>query len=264
MTEPSPNDGALPFTLRETSRRAGDPRVWGLLGLAGIALGAAGPFGSYARDPLAERMPYWTIVVVATFWAGSALSETLRMVLIRHRIPRLRGLLLTHLALPLPIAGLVLLLALGFGAAPTVAGATMLVAQCMAISLAVDLAARLIRPSRPAPATPAVPAPGSPPALLDRLPPARRGSLLWLSSQGHYVEVATTRGRGLLLMRLADAIGETAPEPGLQVHRSHWVALRAVTGARRQDGRAQLLLRDGTAVPVSRARMAAARAAGLL
>ena len=44
----------------------------------------------------------------------------------------------------------------------------------------------------------------------------------------NYVEVWTERGTHLVLMRLSDAIRETAGENGLQIHRSHWVALGAV------------------------------------
>ena len=92
----------------------------------------------------------------------------------------------------------------------------------------------------------------------------RRGALIRMSVHDHYVEVVTTGGRSLVLMRLRDAIGETAPAPGLRVHRSHWVAFGGVTGCRRADGRALLKTRDGFAVPISRSYMKAARDAGLV
>ncbi|MCB1397271.1 MAG: LytTR family transcriptional regulator, partial [Rhodobacteraceae bacterium] len=85
-----------------------------------------------------------------------------------------------------------------------------------------------------------------------------------LSVQDHYVEVVTTRGRELLLMRLSDAIAETEGCAGLQVHRSHWVALDQVQAAHRDGARAVLTLSDGREIPVSRTYVPAAKEAGLL
>ncbi len=78
------------------------------------------------------------------------------------------------------------------------------------------------------------------------------------------MDVVTTRGRGPLLMRLGDAIRETAGVEGLQVHRSHWVALEQVASARRIGDAAALTLSTGGEMPVSRSRLAQVRAAGLL
>ncbi|MCW1932118.1 LytTR family DNA-binding domain-containing protein [Pararhodobacter zhoushanensis] len=96
-----------------------------------------------------------------------------------------------------------------------------------------------------------------------RLPLDKRGALISLSVQDHYVEVVTLRGRELLLMRLSDAIAETGGDVGLQVHRSHWVALDQVRAARREGARGVLTLSDGREIPVSRTYAAAAKAAGL-
>jgi DNA-binding LytR/AlgR family response regulator len=131
------------------------------------------------------------------------------------------------------------------------------------LSLAVAGLAHLAAAPRAA-AAPGSAAPPPEPPILRRLPPARRGALLRLSMQDHYVEIVTDRGAGLALMRLSDAIAETAPEPGRQVHRSHWVAARAVAGARREGGRPLLRLRDGAEIPVSRSRAPALREAGWL
>jgi DNA-binding LytR/AlgR family response regulator len=102
------------------------------------------------------------------------------------------------------------------------------------------------------------------PALLDRLPRHLRGRLLHLEVSDHYVEITTDKGKNMVLMRLADAMRETAPTRGLQVHRSHWVALEAVRKSFRQSGKPVLELEDGTIVPVSRSYLAAAREVGLL
>ena len=71
--------------------------------------------------------------------------------------------------------------------------------------------------------------------------------------------MVTTRGHALVLVRFADAVAETAPEAGMQVHRSHWVADRAVERLLSQDGRLSLLLVNGRRIPVSRPYVADAR-----
>ena len=65
-------------------------------------------------------------------------------------------------------------------------------------------------------------------------------------------------------MRFADAIRETDGVNGLQIHRSHWVALDAVAGTHRHNGRLFLAMQDGTRLPVSRSRAEEVRGAGLV
>lgn len=93
----------------------------------------------------------------------------------------------------------------------------------------------------------------SPPAcpLIARLPSDLRGSVLCLEMQDHYVRVHTGRGAALVLMRLRDAIAETAPVAGRQVHRSWWVADEAVERFERAGRAGSVRLRDGRRVPVS-------------
>ncbi|MCB1383384.1 MAG: LytTR family transcriptional regulator DNA-binding domain-containing protein [Notoacmeibacter sp.] len=110
--------------------------------------------------------------------------------------------------------------------------------------------------SHPGPQSPAA-APR--PALLDRLPGSKRGPLIRLEVQDHYVLVVTAKGREMLLMRLADAIRETEPVDGLQVHRSHWVARDGVADVIREtgkNGRTLLRTTDGAEIPVSRGNVA--------
>jgi DNA-binding LytR/AlgR family response regulator len=64
-------------------------------------------------------------------------------------------------------------------------------------------------------------------------------------------------------MRLADAIRETGDVAGLQIHRSHWVALEAVEGVKRRDGKLFLEMADGALLPVSRGARGRVKAAGI-
>ena len=96
-----------------------------------------------------------------------------------------------------------------------------------------------------------------------RLPLEVRGPLVRIEAQDHYLNVVTQRGSALVLMRLGDAIDELPRENGMQVHRSHWVALEAIDAHQRIKGRDFLAMRDGTQVPISRSYRAASKAAGL-
>lgn len=105
----------------------------------------------------------------------------------------------------------------------------------------------------PAPAVADDMRPASPPncLLIARLPNDLRGPILCLEMQDHYVRVHTGRGSALVLMRLRDAIAETAPAAGRQVHRSWWVADEAVERFERAARAGSLRLKNGRRVPVS-------------
>jgi hypothetical protein len=98
-------------------------------------------------------------------------------------------------------------------------------------------------------------------ALLERVRPERRGALLAIKAEGHYLQVYTAAGSDLILYRLSDALLELAAEDGAQVHRSWWVASRALAPQRHRD---RLVLVNGTEVPVSRSFRMAARQRGWL
>lgn len=100
--------------------------------------------------------------------------------------------------------------------------------------------------------------------FLDRLPKKVGRDIVCLSMADHYVEVFTTEGSTLILMRFADALSELESADGLRVHRSHWVSRGHVTGATRRSGRTILSLTGGREVPVSRGYLARVRAAGLV
>lgn len=98
------------------------------------------------------------------------------------------------------------------------------------------------------------PAPSSPPAspFYQRLPGSLGTDLISLQAQDHYVEVTTTLGSELILIRLSDAIKELEAANGLQVHPSWWVTHKHIVEQKRVQNKLHLILSDGTAVPVSR------------
>ena len=179
-----------------------------------------------------DRRP-WTAccVVWLTISAPMTVIVTLTNALVRHR--------------PIDFAGFGDVLP---GVLATTAGMTAL--------------AFLVRRRTPA-ETHAAKAGGPPAKFLGRLPPNLAGGDIWaVEAQDHYLRLHTSKGRAMILMRLADAVAELEGIEGARTHRSWWVARTAVSGAVRGDGRATLTLIDGAEAPVSRAYAAALRAAG--
>jgi DNA-binding LytR/AlgR family response regulator len=84
-----------------------------------------------------------------------------------------------------------------------------------------------------------------------------------LQAEDHYVRVVTDKGNALVRYRFADALAEVRGLPGIQVHRSHWVAVRAVERVRTDAKGHRLVLNDGSEVPVSRSNVGVLKAAGL-
>ncbi|KNG93171.1 hypothetical protein ATO11_14600 [Pseudaestuariivita atlantica] len=217
----------------------------------------AGPFGTGTRLTLLPLFLYWSVLVAACYSAGFIVSGLVARRL-AHR-PLYIRLAVASLGIGTLVTGLVIALnALVFGFVPALSeiGPLALVtfATAALVTLAIDTVHRAV----------ARPEDAAPPAILDRLPLDKRGALLALSVEDHYVRVRTDAGEEMVLMRLADAIREVGDVPGLQVHRSHWVALGAVTAAARAGDRAILTLSDGAEIPVSRANLPAVREAGLL
>jgi DNA-binding LytR/AlgR family response regulator len=76
---------------------------------------------------------------------------------------------------------------------------------------------------------------------------------------GHYVEVVTTAGAAIVLMRLSD-VARALEGEGMQTHRSYWAAYHHVVRLQINDHRLVLHLTAGHKVPVSRSFRSAVRA----
>ncbi len=96
----------------------------------------------------------------------------------------------------------------------------------------------------------------SEPAFMSLLPPDKRGRLLLLKSELHYLQVLTDQGSSLILYNLGDAIDQLPQALGIMVHRSYWVALDAIEKLEKRGRQGVLSLGNGQSVPVSRNRMA--------
>ncbi|MEP6567962.1 MAG: LytTR family DNA-binding domain-containing protein [Mesorhizobium sp.] len=280
-------DTLLHLTLREMQALLFSPRFWGVILVVSLVLGITGPFGTYEQLDLMPRLAYWLALALATFAVGYlSIKLTLGALLGAKGARPLRS-AIAGIAAGVPVALVVLSfnLALFGGPVPHAADIAKLFINCSLIAAAISFLSTLASSSPPREATtaaaspvarteeeqttsdqrvsPALSQPMRPP-LIDRLPHAARGKLAYLSMQDHYVEVHTDKGTTLVLMRLADAIREAGDVAGLQIHRSHWVALDAVTGSRRKDGKLYLRLADDALLPVSRSCLDAVRKAGLV
>ncbi|MBT8415739.1 MAG: LytTR family transcriptional regulator [Boseongicola sp.] len=254
------NSAASQSTLRQmrahfTSR----PTLTALTGVSAI-LAVAGPFGTDDLMRLVPRFAYWLALVIMTYAVGYLANETTWSRFGRHGQRTLD----ICLAILLTGAGVTcVLLALNFavfGFFPDRDGLVSTLTTTFAIAGIVTLMLRFASAQHKTNTS----ATNTPPALLDRLPFDKRGRLIALSVEDHYVHVRTEKGAEMILMRLADAIREAAPVPGLQVHRSHWVALDAVRSAHKEGDRAVLTMTQGDDIPVSRANVPAIKEAGLL
>ena len=255
-----------PFTLREWF-------VWrrlrwhvALLAVAILFLGYLGPFGTYLRMPLGERMAYW-VVAVAGNWSFALACILPAVAWLSRRVPDIACVLGGSLAAAVP--GTILVSALEFlfsGALPERFGTGELFLAVALVHLVIGLIVwgTVELPMRAGGGAPfSEPAPAgrsegdqdaasAVPRLLERLPADRRGRLLHLQMRDHYVEIHTDKGSDLVLMRFGDALKELGGTEGMQVHRSHWIARAALKKIVRRTGRTVAILENGAEVPVSR------------
>jgi len=88
--------------------------------------------------------------------------------------------------------------------------------------------------------------------LMEKVPLEKRGQLLCLEMDDHYLNIHTDKGTHMTLMRFKDALALLDDYEGLQTHRSWWVATDAIVGVEK-DGRKTLLrLSNDLLAPVSR------------
>lgn len=248
--------------------RSGIPlTVWAILS---VLVGLSGPFGTYQIMSLPVRVAFWSLLLGLAIAVGMAVrafvfgnlglrnfryGSVLIAVLLAVIVPALVHLVLIlpgfhfHIAVPAlgEIALFSALCSLGVGAFRHAMGHF-------------DPAVTTFAEPEAAPLAMAEP---EPPRLLARLPDDRRGQIFWISVRDHYVDVGTSAGVSSLLLRLSDAIAETAGIDGGQVHRSHWVAWDAVRAAERQGSKLVLTMQDGTQIPVSKTYRALVEARGI-
>lgn len=258
FADDSVQESVLGLARRDVAQVLGAPRTWLVLAVVAALVGLAGPFGTYRALGLGERLFYWGIVVAGTFSIGSVSTSVTEIWARSRRWSRIAIIGFSGTVAAVPVTGFVIAVETLFWSAPPASALPVLYLQVATIVVGISLGFSLFE------RTPVEVRSDSSPPILQRLDWHQRGALVRLAAQDHYVEVVTENGCTLLLMRFQDAIEEAAPVQGVQVHRSHWVAHRAVTNTRRANGRTYLVTSDGFEVPISRGFLDAARQAGLL
>lgn len=241
----------------------------------GIALAIIGPFGSFADGSFADRLAYWMPAAFGGYLLVRPFVVVAAVAADALHLPRGPALAAGVFVSALPMTFFILWLnGNAFGRLPDFDGWFQLYLQIASIGAIVTLLFWLLDRRSPEPATALAGATGPAPALPATVPaepgerffarlPAHLGrELIALEMEDHYLRVYTAAGSTLILLRLRDAIAELGGADGLQVHRSWWVARRAVEG-RVVDGRnVRLKLRTGIEAPVARNSIAALRDAG--
>lgn len=260
------NDRSLQLALREMQAVYANPLSLATMAAAVALLTLGGPFGTATGLGSGQRFLYWAAVVCGTYTIGRGLAP-----IVAGRLNALVGnrwvrLAILGLVLAVPVSLFVCLVeAVAYGrmdAARAFNIAINATAICLVFTGLLSMLDERFRAIAETPPN-AAPAGGAAP-ILERLPREKRGRLVSLSVEDHYVEVVTDRGRALVLMRLGDAIRETGGVDGVQIHRSHWVAREAVVRGLRRDGKPMVELADGRVLPVSRSFAPMARAAGIV
>lgn len=255
------NDPLSQSALREWRQHMTLPaRAFALLAVA-VVLTLLAPFD---MDQSLRPLPaffYWAVMSVAGYSIGYAGNQVAQA-----RAPDAGPWVRSLIAGPITALGVfVLVMGLNYGflgLVPTMRSVLVIGANVLVIAFVVSAAMQL---AYHAPTTSQGPtATDTPPTILDRLPFDKRAPLIALSSEDHYIRIRTLKGEELVLLRLSDAMREVGQTQGLQVHRSHWIALDQVAEVQKFKDRAELRMSDGTTIPVSRSYIAAIRGAGLI
>lgn len=253
------NGEAVQSTLREMREQVTSSKLNGILLIAGLVLMVLGPFRTAETMLPVPRTVYWVTAVFGTYYAA-AISGIFVLNMTRGQM-RSRWTRIALASLTQSIA--VLIIALGvfvstFGLSVFLELATLTravmstVLICFLMSAGFMVVGRMYERLE----TDAQPSgrdvTSDSPKILSRLDFAKRGALVSLSVQDHYVEVTTIKGKSLILLRFIDGLAEVSPVNGVQIHRSHWVALDGIADVRREGKKVVLTTTAGDRLPVSR------------
>lgn len=218
--------------------------------LAGTVLAILAPFGTDTMS-LMLRFLFW-IGMCLVGGLGAGLTD-LTAKIFKVELPNWQYALGQSFTASLAVATVMLILTTIIYGTPSWPQVLMVLFYVWVISTTISIIGMLIRKSRAD--TPA----NERAALYERLPPKlRSGKIYALAAEDHYVRVITSKGEVLLLMRLSDAVKETAPLQGLSPHRSWWVA----EGGAQKIKKSEIVLHTDQTVPISRTGMKLVREAG--
>jgi hypothetical protein len=244
--------------LKLARRPRGWKRELAVAASVGAFLGVIGPFGSYSSAPFVERIAYW----VASAILGTLIFGTAVRIIAGRRLSHASAVALVVIAaalLSLPFALVVALPAHALW--PRTAAIPLPAWYLQVLMVAAPLCAAWLLFARRT--TSGASSEGGP-KLEPRPLGVEPGEVLCLQMEDHYVRVHHEQGSVLVLTTMRQAQETLRGAEGRQVHRSWWVAERAVAEAISNGRSLRLRLSNGLLVPVSRSAVATIRAAGWL
>ena len=240
------------LALREMAVDLRNRKLW--LTIAGIILlvAVAGPFYTLENLGLAGRIAYWGAVGVLSWLMMWAIARIVFALAPAHWPPALIGGLAGVIGV-VPVMALVAGGNIAFGMALPAQGFWGFAPYVAPPVIGISILASLLARSGDHPPQPADNATAS--DLFARLPPEIGRDIIALQAQDHYVQVTTSKGSALVLLRMSDAVNDLGGLDGLQIHRSWWVNLRHASHlGKSATGRVQLVMDNGLCVPVPRSR----------
>jgi hypothetical protein len=227
-----------------------------------IFLGLIGPFGSYFNGPAWQRVGFQ----LALFWPGVFLYGSLIRAALRLRWTTFKTWLLIVamvVVVNAPFQILVSFIARSMWPFLKILTPIDWYLQGLVTTLPVAVGLTLLIQARLHDRQLAKEADDAPPTPYGLLG-AATSAVICLQMEDHYVRVHTAAGSRLVLTTLSQAIAAMGEVNGLQVHRSWWVAKRAVVRAVAEGRNWRLQLANGIMAPVARSAVAAVRSAGWL
>ena len=241
----------------------------------GLLLALLGPFGSF-EQPFAWRLVYRISLSVAGYFCFVPITAAFLRAGEALELPSAASWVAANLVATVPVTVLVIFAGQVPGpfAMPSLEAGVRTYGYVLVIGAFVSILFELIESragqaftqrshaGTTASSPPAEPVGHTRASLLERLPPELGNEIVALEMEDNYVRVHTALGSHLVLMRMRDAVAELEEAPGMQVHRSWWVARHAVTDVRREGRKVTLTLDNGLDAPVSRAMVTPLKEAG--
>lgn len=243
------NDTIMAETIAEIRGLARQRLFWiGLLS-AGFVIGLTGPFGTYNALPPPIRIAYWMFIVTTTFGLGYMVSFAISTIAEGRGLGARTGLGIGAVAASIPVTVWLAGFHVAVFSTPFWAGAFQLLPYVVVICLAVAALSEAVfrREVLPVSRPPSMPKP----TWLDQLPHHLGTKLISLHAQDHYVRAETELGGTMIRTTLHDAANDLG-DYGVRLHRSWWVARRAIKAYRYRNGAPVVVLQDGRELPVGR------------
>ena len=255
------NGTLFQLTLRRWAEVLTNGKFYLVFAIVVICSAAIGPFGTYDRMDLVNRIGFWILVHAGCWALGLGLIVPLRLFFESLGLTRLASFIvssgLANLVIG-PIFAFVLVLGSGRDFSLSVGVQNLLLATPLVVAITYLVISLTGMDSFEAVSETGelelLPIWADPEncKVQQKLSAANRGVILALIAQDHYVEVITNKGSELLLMRLGDAVDICGDGNSLRIHRSAWVSRSGVSKLEKKGRNTKVVLPNGRRLPVAR------------